>query len=98
MWSFVWVVIEALAIHWGRRGRAADAAVLLGFLEHRGLAFGALSEGRADVNGVVCRSGVTNQGGRGAAMTRDDLVDFALLRLGARPVGTTEASVDESVT
>ncbi len=84
MWSFVWVVIEGLAIHWYRRGRIADAAVLLGYLERHGLAFGVLVNGRADVDQVVGQTTrVTGQRDQGAAMTRDELVAFALERLGA---------------
>ena len=87
MWSFVWVVIEALAIHWYRRGRIADAAVLLGYLERHGLAFGVLVNGRADVDRMVVHTTrVAEQRVQGAAMTRDELVAFACERLGAPPI------------
>ncbi|MGA9278956.1 ATP-binding protein, partial [Ilumatobacter sp.] len=90
MWSFAWVVIEALAIHWYRRGRIADAAVLLGYLERHGLAFGVLVKSRADVDQVVGHTNrVADQRDQGAAMTRDKLVAFTRERLGAPPIAST---------
>lgn len=85
MWSFVSVVIEALAIHWARCGRILDAAVLIGYLERHGLAFGALVDGRREVAGTLEHApDVRGALARGEAMSRDALVGFALEALTAR--------------
>ena len=79
MWSLVWVVVEALTVYWGRGGRTTDAAVLVGYLERHGLAHGLLVEGRRQVGVAVERLPAAEARTRsGAAMSRDDLVSFAL--------------------
>jgi hypothetical protein len=87
MWSLVWVVIEALGIFWGRCGRRTDAAVLIGYLECHGLAYGVLVEGRREVTGSVENLPAGDVWkAKAAAMSRDDLVSFALDGLGASGV------------
>jgi predicted ATPase/DNA-binding SARP family transcriptional activator len=85
-WSLGWVAVEALAISWGRSGRATDATVLLGYLDHHGLGYGLLVDGRHEVTARVADlSGADEQRATGAAMGRDDLMAFALdgLRAGS---------------
>jgi hypothetical protein len=85
MWSFVWVVIEALAIHWSRCERVLDAAVLVGYLERHGLAFGALIDGRRDVAAAIEHVEDANRAlERGGSMSRDAVVEFALEGMGGR--------------
>jgi predicted ATPase/DNA-binding SARP family transcriptional activator len=79
MWSLVWIVLEALAVFWARSERPLDAAVILGYLDRHGRANGVLLDGRRQALDVL--QGVPGADAartEGAAMTRDDLVEFAL--------------------
>lgn len=79
MWSLVWIVVEALAVFWARGERPIDAAVIIGHLDRHGRANGILIEGRRDaldlLQGLPEADAAREQG---AAMTRDDLVEFAI--------------------
>jgi hypothetical protein len=60
--------------------------VLLGYLDHHGLGYGLLVDGRHEVTARVADlSGADEQRATGAAMGRDDLMAFALdgLRAGS---------------
>lgn len=85
MWSLVWIVLEALAVFWARSDRPIDAAFIIGYLDRHGRANGVLIDGRRHALAVL--HGVPGAGAartEGAAMTRDDLVEFALEGLRGR--------------
>jgi hypothetical protein len=82
MWSLVWIVVEALAVYWARTGRPLDAAMLIGYLDRHGCANGLLVHARRDaVDGLRRVPGAGAASARGAAATRDELVEYALAGL-----------------
>jgi predicted ATPase/class 3 adenylate cyclase len=82
-WSNLWVAIEALAIHWTETGRTEPAATLLGFLEARkDLRSVAFLGRRQDAVAALRESPEAHPWmAQGAALDRDQLVDYALDQL-----------------
>jgi predicted ATPase/class 3 adenylate cyclase len=78
-WAPLWLSIEALAIHLAGRGSPRQAQVILGYLEAHDVRNGGLSGPRAKAE---ARVSVLPDGDElaatGAAMTRDEVVDYTL--------------------
>ena len=83
-WMYVWTVVEALALHWLRSQRRAASGVVYGYLEAQGLRYPTLSSERdsalADLASDGEESGAMR---RGAAMDRDEIIEFVLAQLDA---------------
>ena len=79
VWASVWIVVEALAIHWTFAGRATDAAILFGYLDEHEWTSGILVAGRAAAMAAMeSVDGAQALFARGGTMDRDAVVGFAL--------------------
>jgi hypothetical protein len=82
-WGNMWIAIEALAIHWAKAGRTEPAATLLGHLEAKNLRLAALVRQRQDAVAALRETPEAQSWmARGGALDRDQLVDYALNRVG----------------
>jgi predicted ATPase/class 3 adenylate cyclase len=79
-WLDLWVAIESLVGYWARADRPEPAAVLLGHLESHGRGHGAMARQRARVSAILTVTHAHSMA-QGAAMDRDELVDYALAEL-----------------
>jgi len=92
-WMYVWIVMENLAVHWVDRGDLEGGAVLFGHLAAHEHAHGVFANGRRrslDLLNKDPRSSEPMQ--RGALMTRDELVSYAIERLAAPVPPTGQAN------
>jgi predicted ATPase len=79
-WNDLHVAIESIAAHWADTGRSESAAVLLGHLEVHGRGHGAMARRRARLSSALSATHGQDMA-RGAAMNRDELVEYALSEL-----------------
>jgi predicted ATPase/class 3 adenylate cyclase len=78
-WAALWWSTEALAIHLAGRGSPRQATVILGYLRAHDLRNGGLSGPRAKAEArVAVLPDGDELAATGAAMTRDEVVDYAL--------------------
>jgi hypothetical protein len=81
-WANLWFTVESLATWWCRTGQLEEAATTLGFLESSGRAFFRLERRRARASEIVdANPEATRWRAAGAAMTRDEILDYCLERL-----------------
>jgi hypothetical protein len=81
-WMYVWIATETLAIHWVSTGELEAGAVLLGHLQANNRSHASLVATRHEADEIVARQPKMRAAiERGAAMSRDDVVGYALERL-----------------
>jgi predicted ATPase/class 3 adenylate cyclase len=76
-WLHVWVTVEAAAIHLKRRDESDTAAVIAGYLDRHERQHSMFVEDRRELSHNSQQS-YTTETARGAAMTRDEIIQFTL--------------------
>jgi predicted ATPase len=83
-WPSVWIALEYLASHWVETSRLEPGAVVLGHLDaHRPVAESRAARRAAALEGLRAYPERSGAQARGAAMTREQLVEYVLAQLDA---------------
>ncbi len=92
-WSVIWWTLEALASHWAQSGDLESAAVLYGNLEAGGRdSRGAFEDRAAALHALRTHPQVGALMAEGAAMTRDEIVEYCVERLATSGSGNEHQS------